>query len=234
MHDQLEQGSSACTGDSVRVTSSRTIRLRRPAVISMHETPFVPKARVGMDIVAEVDRRWAEMCSKNPSLHDGRMSHVLGVHRNGHGGASIHTMDCAYRFYAVQDASLDLGVRHLGVKAITMHDGMVLLGKRSQKVCAYPGMWEFAPGGVIEPGRDPVDVLRSEYEEETGLVVQGEPAPIAVIFDSVIRCWEIIYRTSTGSPQFAPCTDEYVELQWCELDRLPEPLSPPSRQIAVL
>jgi 8-oxo-dGTP pyrophosphatase MutT (NUDIX family) len=203
----------------------------------MQETPFVPRAShglasVGFDVLEEVDRRWERMCDKNPSLHDGRLCHVLGVHRNGHGGASIHIMDCAYRFHAVQDETFDLGVRHLGVKAITTLDGRVLLGRRSDRVRAYPGLWEFAPGGVVEPGVEPAEVLRRELAEETGLKPAAEPTPIAIIFDPIVRAWEIIYCLGVTNDEPVPRTDEYSDLRWCVSEDLPEPLSPPSRQIA--
>lgn len=219
------------------MTEPRTIRLRRPPTLSLQETLFVPKTSPSEDsgeMFAEVDRRWGALCTANPSLHDGRICHVLGVHRNGHGGASIHIMDCAYRFHAVQDESFDLGVRHLGVKGITTDGGRVLMGRRSPQVRLYPGMWEFAPGGMVEPGTDPAETLRQELAEETGLSAVGEPTPIAIVYDPVVRCWEIIYRLCVTDPQPNPATDEYAELRWCKPADWPQPLSPPSGQIAAL
>jgi 8-oxo-dGTP pyrophosphatase MutT (NUDIX family) len=219
------------------MTEPRTIRLRRPPTLSLLETPFVPKASPSVrsgEVLAEVDRRWAALCSAKPSLHDGRICHVLGVHRNGHGGASIHIMDCAYRFHAVQDESFDLGVRHLGVKGMTIDSDRVLLGRRSSQVRLYPCMWEFAPGGMVEPGADPAETLRQELAEETGLSAVSEPTPIAIIYDPVVRCWEIIYQLGVTDRQPNPATDEYAELRWCKPGDWPQPLSPPSRQIAAL
>ena len=211
--------------------AARTIHLRRPPTLSLQEGPFVPQPRAGVDVMDEVDRRWGAMRVANPTFHDGRICHVLGVHRNGHGGVVIHVMDCAYRFHAVQDAEFDLGVRHLGVKAMTSHDGRLLLGRRSSTVRAYPGMWEFAPGGVIEPGRAPADVLKLELQEETGLSLAVEPKAIAVIFDPVVRCWEIIYQLEVADPNPKPVTDEYTELRWCEPGQWPQPLSPATVQL---
>lgn len=211
-------------------SSPRTIKLRRPPVITQQEGPFVPPGAV-MD---DVDRRWEAICACKPGSFDGRLSHVLGVHRNGHGGASIHTMDCAYRFYAVQNATLDLGVRHLGVKAMTFHQGRVLLGRRSGDVMAYPLMWEFAPGGVLEPGRNPVEALFDELHEETGISTSAGPTPKAIVFDPVVRCWEIVYRLDVGEARLQPRTNEYSDLAWFDPRQLPEPLSPATIQIAAL
>ncbi|MEE2718881.1 MAG: hypothetical protein VX727_03775, partial [Planctomycetota bacterium] len=96
----------------------RCIRLRRPPVLSIVDEPFVPD---GIDPV-EVDERWQRMQQANPALFDGRVLHVLGVHRNGYGGVTIHLVECAYRYVAVQGAGFDCGVRSLGVKGLVRFD----------------------------------------------------------------------------------------------------------------
>ena len=57
------------------------------------------------------------------------------------------------------------------------------MGRRADWVHQYPGLWEFAPGGGVEPGIDPVDVLLSELAEETGCTCTGQPAAIALLLD---------------------------------------------------
>src|SRR5688572_2522056 len=151
----------------------RTIHLRRPATLSVQEGVFVPN--VDPHILSEVERRWDSLCRANPAYYDGRLYHVLGVHRNGHGGATLHVIDCAYRFFAVQDDHFDTGVRALGVKGITSSpQGLILMGRRAQHVAAYRGMWEFAPAGSAEPGRDPAQLIQHELIEETGLQAARE------------------------------------------------------------
>jgi ADP-ribose pyrophosphatase YjhB (NUDIX family) len=207
--------------------SPRLIRLRRPPVLSVQEGVFVP-ANADLD---EIEQRWQSFRASHPAAFDGRICHVLGVHRNGHGGASIHVIDCAYRFHAV---GLDLGVRPLGVKGITMRDNRVLLGRRSSSVLHYPGEWEFAPGGVVEPGRSPAEALLSELREETGLSAAGDPTPVAVLFDPVARTWEIVFRVEASGAEVQPHTNEYDELGWSEPRELPEPLSPVAKQMRFL
>ena len=203
------------------MASGRIIRLRRPPVLALDDTPFVPP---GVDL-AEVDRRWKTLCVANPAYFDGRLCHVVGVHRNGYGGATIHALDCAYRLHAVQDERFDLGVRPLGVKGIIVREGRVLLGRRASFVAHSPGHWEFAPGGSVEPGQDPVDVVRAELVEETGMRCVGTPVAVAIVEDDVLRCWEIVYRID-ATDDGAPATDEYDELRWCSAGGWPEPLSP--------
>jgi len=192
--------------------------------------PFVPPSH----LLDQARRRWESLCAANPAYYDGRLYHVLGVHRNGHGGCALHVMECAYRFFAVQDDSFDLGVRALGVKGVTRHEDLILMGRRSQSVAAYKGLWEFAPAGSVEPGAEPSEIIQSELRDETGLQPEREPHSTAVLFDPVLRCWEIVYQVQASSARFKPRTAEYTELQWCSPEQLPAELSPIARQIAEL
>ena len=205
----------------LRHMPERLIHLRRPPVMQVQDEAFVPDGNV----LDEVDERWAALCDSNPAYFDGRMYHVLGVHRNGHGGAVIHVIECAYRFYAVQRQGFDLGVRGLGVKGFTLRNQSALLGKRSANVGVYCNKWEFAPGGVVEPGNQPIDTIVTELHEETNLVVRREPIPIALICDLQAHTWEIIYTINDPQGEAKP-TPEYSELRWCAPDQLPEDLSP--------
>ena len=176
-------------------------------------------------VLDEVDRRWDALCDSNPAYFDGRAYNVLGVNRNGCGGAVVHIIECAYRFYAVQTEEFDLGVVALGVKGFTMRDNQALMGQRSRNVAVYPDLWEFAPGGVVEPGKSPAEVIVSELSEETGLTTQSEPTPIAIMSDPTARTWELIYLIADlhGEAQMTP---EYAQLRWCARDELPDDLTP--------
>lgn len=217
--------------DAVRSDpAGRVIHLRRPPTISIIDEPFVPRT-VDLD---EIDRRWQRVRQSTPAAFDGRLLHVFGVHRNGCGGAVIHAADGAYRFHAVQDDAFDLGVRPLGVKGITSRDGRVLLGRRAKSVLRCAGLWEFAPGGVVEPGRTPSEVVRAELAEETGLGALREPTAVAILYDTVVRSWEIVFQLSAGQTTDPPPTPEYDELRWCEPGAWPEDLSPIARQMTRL
>lgn len=212
----------------------RTIRLRRPATLSVLDEPFVPDGDLGL--LDEVENRWQALCERNPRYYDGRLYHVIGVHRNGHGGAVLHVADCAYRFHAVQDQSFDLGVRSLGVKGLIEVRGRFLLGRRAMSVANYRGMWEFAPAGVVEPGHRPEETIIAELAEETGLRASHGPTPVAILFDPVVRCWEIVFRIAVAPASIdgAPATAEYDETAWLGRDDLPTNLSPVARQMVPL
>jgi ADP-ribose pyrophosphatase YjhB (NUDIX family) len=208
----------------------RTIRLRRPPVLSIQEGVFVPDA--SPETLNEIENRWNKLCELNPAYFDGRLYHVLGVHRNGHGGCVLHVIDCAYRYFAVQERGLELGVRALGLKGVVQRADEFLMGLRSHQVAAYRDMWEFAPSGSMEPGRSPEDVIIRELREETALEAAGDPNAVAVLFDPVLRCWEVAYRLTVHEGEIRARAVEYANLKWRNSNDLPENLSPIARQIA--
>jgi 8-oxo-dGTP pyrophosphatase MutT (NUDIX family) len=179
----------------------------------------------------EVDRRWGVLCARNPAYFDGRIWHVLGVSRNGHGGATIHVQECGYRFYAIQNEEVDVGVRVLGVKGFTWRNERVLLGLRAAFVSCYPEQWEFAPGGAAEVGTDPADTIVEELREETGLVPAGEPVAIAVMYDPTARTWEILFRISAKEGELHSAQKEYTAFEWRSPNDLPENLTPIARNM---
>jgi 8-oxo-dGTP pyrophosphatase MutT (NUDIX family) len=222
----------------------RAIRLRRPVTLSVQEGVFVPAAPAAgkaapANLLDEIDRRWNALRRENPAYFDGRLCHVLGVHRNGHGGAVLHVIDCAYRFFAVQAASpaaeaFDLGVRPLGVKGVVERGGRFLLGRRSSRVAMYKDMWEFAPSGSVDFGTQPGETIAHELIEETGIHALQEPTAIAVLFDPVLKCWEIVYRLAIDDQAEPVISDEYPAVEWFDGTALPANLSPIARQIAQL
>jgi 8-oxo-dGTP pyrophosphatase MutT (NUDIX family) len=201
-------------------------------VLHAQPGPFVP---AGADL-DDVERRWSALCAANPAYFDGRIWHVLGVHRNGHGGAAIHVVDCAYRFHAVQRGGRDLGVRPLGVKGMVRRgaDGRVLVARRSRHVAAYEGMWEFAPAGVVESGGDPARTILAELGEEVGMQSIGEPIALAILFDDVIHTWEVVYRLNVATDEVTIEPREYDAFEWCDAGDLPADLTPIARAMTSL
>ena len=207
---------------------ARTIQLRRPPVLVRVEGRFVPP-RVEL---AEVDRRWNALCAANPRCFDGSMLQVLGVSRNGHGGVQIHVQECSYRFYAVQKTGLDCGVRPIGVKAVTIAGGRVLMGRRSTTVAFYPGLWEFVPGGGLEPGVDPDQQIARELHEEAHLAPSAPAVAVALLFDPHAFTWEVVHRMELAAGAVPDAGWEYDEFRMVGLDGpVPEPLAPVAQQM---
>jgi 8-oxo-dGTP pyrophosphatase MutT (NUDIX family) len=214
-------------------SARRVIRLRRPPVLHREPGPFVPA--VSLD---EVDRAWQRLVAINPRYFDGPLLHVLGTSRNGHGGVTIHVVETSYRFYAVQQGradcpAIDCGVRPLGVKGLCSmtRDGgrHYLMNRRSASVAFYPSMWEFAPGGVVEPTEEPSDALLRELSEETAFAAATRPTAIALIFDPQAFSWEIVYQLEvTPRPESSDDAHawEHTHRTLAPPGAWPEPLAP--------
>jgi ADP-ribose pyrophosphatase YjhB (NUDIX family) len=103
-------------------------------------------------------------------------------------------------------------------------DGRVLLVRRAH--APYAGYWDL-PGGFLEEGEHPLDALRRELREETGLEV--EPDRFVGVWidwytdgahDGASATLNLYWtaRVVAGSPQAA---DDVTELRWFAPDELP-------------
>lgn len=107
-----------------------------------------------------------------------------------------------------------------GAQALIEEDGRVLLGRRAYDPAG--GLWDI-PGGFLEEGEHPLDGLRRELLEETGL--ETEPVEFLGIWmepywHRSVLCLTWIARRVSGTPQAG---DDLVELRWFGRDELPGP-----------
>lgn len=128
--------------------------------------------------------------------------------------ARVRCGACGYVAYAHSDPAAG---------ALVLDDaGRVLLARRARDPDS--GKWDI-PGGFLEEGEHPLDALRRELLEETGLEV--EPVEFAGVWmdrygEGEHAPWTLnLYwtaRVTRGEPQPA---DDVSELRWFPLDALP-------------
>jgi 8-oxo-dGTP pyrophosphatase MutT (NUDIX family) len=206
--------------------AGRLIWLRRPPRVVASDEPFTPACAA-----AQVDDAWRERCRRNAKMTDGPTFHVVGVHRDGHGGATIHVVRTTYRMNAVRAAGVATGFVGLGTRAVAHWKGACLVGLRDGRCASYPNEWEFAPAGSVEPGEDPAAGIERELLEECGVQAAGRAVALAIFFDPVVASWEIVHELRMAQPPDAPPNWEYQRLELAPLSRLPRPLTACARQM---
>jgi 8-oxo-dGTP diphosphatase len=130
-------------------------------------------------------------------------------------GSRVDCPACGFVAYASSKATAG---------ALVVDGGRVLLARRARE--PFKGAWDI-PGGFLEEGEHPLDGLRRELREETGLEV--EPVDFLGIWmdryggDSTAEATLNLYWTArvvSGEPQPA---DDVDELHWFAPDELPAP-----------
>jgi ADP-ribose pyrophosphatase YjhB (NUDIX family) len=116
----------------------------------------------------------------------------------------------------------------IGVGAIVLHAGRVLLVKRGQPPAL--GLWS-VPGGLVDLGETSVDAARREVEEECGLKVRI--AGLVGVLDRVTRDadgrvryhWVLVdYLAVPESNDTITAGSDAAEVRWVtieEVERLP-------------
>lgn len=105
-----------------------------------------------------------------------------------------------------------------GAQAVIVRDGCVLLGRRAHD--PGRGRWDL-PGGFLHEGEDPVDALRREVLEETGLELDlleflgmwNEP-----YWDRIVLCLTWLASPAGGDQRAG---DDLVELRWFRAQERP-------------
>ena len=106
--------------------------------------------------------------------------------------------------------------------ALCVDNGRVLLARRAHP--PFEGFWDI-PGGFLDEGEGPLDGLRRELKEETGLEV--EPERFLGIWmdryggDSTAEATLNLYWTARVVGGDAAPADDVSELRWFNRDELP-------------
>ncbi|HVS84421.1 MAG TPA: NUDIX domain-containing protein [Gaiellaceae bacterium] len=105
-------------------------------------------------------------------------------------------------------------------EALVLRDGRVLLSRRG--IEPHKGKWDL-PGGFLEEAEHPLDGVRRELREETGLEIEVHRFLRAGVErygrqDVLILSW--LASAPDGEPE---ATDDVAELAWLAPDELPAP-----------
>ncbi|HWE81321.1 MAG TPA: NUDIX domain-containing protein [Gaiellaceae bacterium] len=115
------------------------------------------------------------------------------------------------------------------VQGLLVRDGRVLVGRRG--IEPRLGYWDL-PGGFLEEGEAPLDGLRREFLEETGLEI--EPLEWLGAFIDPYGHQQVLglnwVVTAEGEPTAA---DDLDALEWFGPDELPDEMAFPSQDIVL-
>jgi ADP-ribose pyrophosphatase YjhB (NUDIX family) len=130
------------------------------------------------------------------------------------GDGSVHCPACGFRDYA---ASLPTACA-----LCVDREGRILLARRASSL--FHGAWDL-PGGFLEEGEHPLDGIRREVREETGLAV--EPEEFVGVWmdrygdDESAPATLNLYWTARVIGGDAEAADDVSELRWFSPEELP-------------
>ena len=131
---------------------------------------------------------------------------------------------------------------HLGIYALALSDNRILLVRKGRG--PYAGCWDL-PGGGIEFGEEPIDALRREVAEETGLSITSASMLAALshrvdhrLGDGAIEELHHIgiimkVEAEAGEPRTLPDGEDALGGAWVAIEELRSlPLTPFAARVA--
>ncbi|MCC7570201.1 NUDIX domain-containing protein [Candidatus Micrarchaeota archaeon] len=112
------------------------------------------------------------------------------------------------------------------VKALIVDKDKILLIKRKISDAHCPGEWEL-PGGRLEPGEDPIEGLKREIKEETGLEIEVVTSLGIKYFqrDDGQKIFLINFLCRSLKIEFK-LGNEHDEIEWIEIEEAKKKIHP--------
>ena len=104
--------------------------------------------------------------------------------------------------------------------AVLSESGQILVHKRAESKDVWPGCWDVAVGGVLQPGEQWESAALRELSEELGITgVKVEPLGTGVYVDGDVKLVAACFVCRTEGP-FTFADGEITEAHWVHLDEL--------------
>lgn len=104
--------------------------------------------------------------------------------------------------------------------AILSESGQILVHKRAETKDVWPGCWDVAVGGVLQPGEEWERAALRELSEELGITgVKVEPLGTGVYVDNDVKLVAACFVCRTEGP-FVFADGEITEAHWVHPDEL--------------
>jgi NUDIX domain len=181
-------------------------------------------------LVKEVNSIWEEAVVREPWLFNGQFLNYSHYEENVLYGEFVE-----YKYFysrTVREKLLqELQLYPVGVMGITHCNGRVLLGRRSDQVTLYRGLFEFVPAGSVDRQvvvDGVVDIERQYYdelEEESGIPKEmvKNIHPFLLVHDDRDHLVEIMAHIYLYPQETLPSNQgshEYIEFHWLDEDSL--------------
>jgi hypothetical protein len=181
-------------------------------------------------VVSEVDRNWAAARLKNPDVYDGLVLCVENCDEY-RGSGELIVRPVRYRFVHFSELLGELAPTALAVSGVVVvgiaQAQLALVGQRNLGASRFPGCYEFAPSGSVEPddvnAAGGVDIIRrffAELREEVGLDREAIQMTdiIGTVHDREDRTLDVVVRAQ-ASPDVTMQpglfrSDEYDRLEF--------------------
>ncbi|MBR9692147.1 NUDIX hydrolase [Candidatus Woesearchaeota archaeon] len=113
----------------------------------------------------------------------------------------------------------------IAAKSFVMNDGKLLVLKRRPNDVQKPSIWEI-PGGRLEPGEDPIEGIKRETKEETGLDIEvHHPINIRHFERDDKQTITMLIFLCKAKDTNVKLSEEHTDFEWVPIENCKEKLT---------